>query len=114
LAVTLRATQVRLYLIVPAITLAIALISLRILFLRIRNEWNLVPAALTTLIIAELTIAAHYLPLSSVAFGLFLLGPAYGLINLFTNQGIGKSWKNALGDTFIVLCVFWGLAFWFR
>ena len=114
LAVTLRANQLRLFLIVPALTLAIALINLRILYLRLRRQWNLVPAALPTLIIAELTIVAHYLPLSPVAFGLFLLGPAYGLINLVSNLDYGKPWKPALSDTLIILCVFWGLAFWFR
>jgi hypothetical protein len=114
LVVTLRASQIRLFLLIPALTLTIGLISLRTLNLRLRGKWNFRSAAVITLIMVELSVAAHYLPLSPVAFGLFLLGPAYGLTNLFGNLGVDKTWKEASVDPLIILIVFWGLAFWLR
>ena len=62
----------------------------------------------------ELALAAHYLPLPPISFGLFLLGPAYGLTTLFGYLGQGKPWKKALVDPCVVLVLFWGLALWLR
>jgi hypothetical protein len=114
LLVTLRASQVRLFLLIPALTLTIGLISLRTLNLRFRGIWDFRSAAIITLIMVELSVAAHYLPLSPIAFGLFLLGPAYGLTIFLGNLGDGKHWREAVTDPLIILVVFWGFAFWLR
>jgi hypothetical protein len=113
LATTLKASQLRLFLLVPALTIVTALISLRTLHLRLRGKWAFGPTGINALIVAELTAAAHYLPLSPVAFGLFLLGPAYALINLFGNLAEGKSGREAFLEPLIVLLVFWGLVLLF-
>lgn len=114
LAVTLKTNQIRLFLLVPALTLAVFLISLRILHLRLRGKWAFLEAGLSAIIIAQITIAGYYLPLAPIPFGLFLLGPAYGLTILFSNLGDGKAWKNALPEPLAVQLIFWFLALWLR
>jgi hypothetical protein len=114
LAVTLRVSQIRLFLLVPALTLVITFVSLRILHLRQREKWAFQEAGISALIMAQISVAAHYLPLSPLSFGLSLLGPAYGLSSLFGNLGDGKTWGEAILEPLAVLGIFWFLAFWFR
>ena len=113
LATTLRVTQIRLFLLVPALTIVTALITLRTLHLRLRGEWAFAATGITALIVAEIAAAAHYLPLGPVAFGLFLLGPAYALTSLFGNFGEGKSGREAFIEPLVILIVFWILALLF-
>jgi len=114
LAVTLKANQLRLYLLVPALTLVVLLVSLRMMHLWRRGRWAFQEAGISTLILVQITIAAYYLPLQPISFGLFLLGPAYGITRLFGNLGDGKSWKGAIPEPIAVLVIFWCLAIWLR
>ena len=114
LSVTLKASQIRLFQLVPPLSLVVLLVSLRILHLRWQGKFALQEASLNTLILAQITIAAYYLPLSPIAFGMFLLGPAYGLNGLFANIGDGKSWKEAIPEPIAVFVIFWCLALLLR
>ena len=114
LAVTLKASQIRLYLLAPALTLVISFVNLRIYHLRHRGKWAFQEAGISALIVAQLSIAAFYLPLPPISFGLCLVGPAYGLSSLFGNLGDGKTWKEAIPEPTIVLAIFLFLAFWLR
>ncbi len=114
LAATLKASQIRLFLLVPALTLSVLFVSLRILHLQSRGKWAFQEAGISALIMAQISLAAFYLPLSPISFGLFLLGPSYGLTNLFSNLDDGKTWKNSISEPLIVIVLFWCLAFWFR
>jgi hypothetical protein len=101
-------------LLVPGLTLGIALISIRTLNLRLKDQ-NVLPAVgVCATIMAQITIAAHYLPLSPVAFGLFLLGPAYGINSFLGNLGKGESGRRALAEPIFVWIMLWGLAWWYR
>lgn len=114
LCVTLKAIELRLFLLVPVLTLVVALISLRMLQIRLREKWAFQTSAVITLMMGQITTAIYYLPLSPIAFGLSLLGFAYGFINLFGNLGEEKSWKEAAIEPVVVLSIFWGLAFLLR
>jgi hypothetical protein len=114
LSVSLKASQIRLYLLVPALTLAVFTISLRTLYLRKRGNWAFQAAGISTLISAQIAAAAYYLPLGPISFGLCLLGPAYGLNSLFSNLEEGKTWKAAILEPLSVLTIFLCLAFWLR
>ena len=114
LAITLRAAQLRLFLLVPGLTLGIALISIRTLNLRLKDQNVLAAVGVCATIMAQITIAAHYLPLSPVAFGLFLLGPAYGINSFLGNLGKGESGRRALAEPIFVWIMLWGLAWWYR
>jgi hypothetical protein len=110
LTTTLKANQLRLYLLVPAITVVTSLISLRILHLRLRGQWTFIATGISTLIVAEIATVAHYLPLSPVAFGLLILGSAYALTSLFGNFGEGKPTRESFVEPLAVLLIFWILA----
>ncbi|MFC1997277.1 hypothetical protein ACFLXI_06685 [Chloroflexota bacterium] len=114
LAVSLKESQIRLFLLVPALTLVVFLVSLRILHLRLRGVWAFQEAGICGLIMAQITIAAFYLPLAPISFGLFLLGPAYGLISIVGNLGDDKSFKKVIPEPLAVLFIFWFLAYWLR
>jgi hypothetical protein len=114
LAITLRSAGVRLFLILPALTIAGGLVSLRTLHLRLRGEWAIVPSIVLALIIAQLTAALHYWPVSPIAFGLAILGPAYALSSLIASLLEGEPLRQAITEPSLVLIVVWGTALWTR
>ena len=114
LSVTLKASQIRLYQLIPPLMLMMFIVSLRILHLRSLGKLSLQEASLITLILAQILIAAYYLPFSPISFGLFIQGPAYGLNSLFANIGDGKPWKEAIIEPVIAFIIFGSLAFVFR
>ncbi len=113
LSVTLKAIELRLFLLVPVLTLVVVIISLRTFHLRLRGDWAFRASGLIALIMAQIAAAFYYLPFSPVAFGLSLLGPAYGLINLFGNLAEGKSWKEFNHRTDSCACYFLGSSYFF-
>lgn len=112
LAITLRSAGLRLFLILPALTLSAWLVSLRTLHLRLRGHWLFLPALVLTLINAQLTAALHYWPLSPITYGLILLGPTYALTSLIGALSEGQSWRRAILEPALVLIVVWGTALW--
>jgi hypothetical protein len=114
LSVTLKASQIRLYQLIPPLMLMMFIVSLRILHLRSQGKLALLEASLITLIVAQISFAAYYLPFSPIAFGLFLQGPAYGLNSIFANIGDGKPWNKAMIDSVIAFVIFGSLALIFR
>jgi hypothetical protein len=114
LTITLRAMGLRLYLIVPALALTAALISLRTLSLWMQGPWAILASGICAVIVAQLVAAAHYLPFSPVSYGLFLLGPAYGLTVFLGNLGVGKPQRGAVIEFIALLLVFWMPVWWLR
>jgi hypothetical protein len=114
LAASLRYANLRLFLILPALTLAAALISLRTLHLRLRGQWAWLHAGIVTFIIGQLVAAFHYLPLSPVAYALALVGAAYGLTSLMDSLLEGASLRQALIEPLVIVAIFWATALWVR
>ncbi len=114
LAVTLRYTEIRLFFLLPALTLAIFLVSLRTLHLRNQKRWAILEALLIALLVAEWTTVTYYLPLSPVSFGMVLLGPAYALTSLLAALAEKKTIRQSILEPAVVLLLVWGLAFWIR
>lgn len=114
LSVTLKASQIRLYQLISPLMLMMFIISLRILHLRSQGKLALQEASLITIIVAQISIAAYYLPFSPISFGLFLLGPAYGLNSVFANLGDGKPWREAMIDPVFAFLIFGSLSFILR
>ena len=112
LAIVLRFASTRLFLALPALALASGLVSLRTLHLRLGGEWAFAPATVVLLIIGQLAAGLHYWPLSPVAYGLALLGPAYSLTSFFANLGEGVQIRKALLEPALVLILIWGAAIW--
>jgi len=110
LASGLRFSGSRLFLLLPSLTLAGGLASLRALRLRIPGQWSFIPAAVCTFITIQIAAALHYWPLSPVRFGLVLLGPAYCLTNLVGNLAEGEPLQQAAVEPLVVLALIWGAA----
>ena len=114
LAVALRFSGARLFLILPALTLAAGLVSLRALHLRLHGRWIFVQAGLIALMITQMVAALHYWPLEPVPYGLALLGPAYALTSLFARLEEGEAVRQALVEPVVILILVWGTAIWIR
>lgn len=102
-----REGMLRIYLLVPTVGLTMLLVSLRTLHLRFSNRWDLVWSMAIAMTISGLAIGLHYLPLSPIQFGLFLLGAAYGLTSLAGNLIEGRPGLGQWVEAGLVTLILW-------
>jgi hypothetical protein len=121
LAIFLRASDTRLFLILPAIILTQGTIVMRTIYLKLKREQifsagNAATAGLaslaTAIMIGQFSSVLHYIPTSSISYGLWLLGPAYALTIWFIRLTEGRNPKKAMVEPAIVLVAIWGVAIW--
>lgn len=112
LTVLLRASGARLFLVLPAITLSAGLIGLRIFHLRLQRRWATWQAILLAFIIAQFSAALHYLPITSIPFGLAVLGPTYALTSLVGDLVSGIPFRQAFFEPTAFICIAWLIAYW--
>jgi hypothetical protein len=112
LAIVLRYSGLRLFLTLPALTLAAGLVSLRTLHLRSHGQWAWVESATITIVCAQIIASLHYLPISPVMYGLLLIGPAYAITSLIANLADGNTLRASLIEPAIVLVIVIGTALW--
>lgn len=110
LAVALRYGTVRLFILVPALFLAAALASLRILHLRLSGRWEYAWSLGIAFVCIQIAAGLHYWPLSPIQFGLMLIGSLYGLTSLAVNLGEDQPARRAMLEPVIVIGMCWGLA----
>jgi hypothetical protein len=82
LAITVRGAGLRLYAVLSAVIPASALVSARILNLRLMGKWPLHWILGITILVSQLALSLFYLPIKPVMFGLILLGAIFALIEL--------------------------------
>ncbi len=114
LAIALRASNARLYLIAPALLLGSGLVALRTLHLRLNERWEGTWAIGIALITVQLGAALYYLPLTAVRFGLGLLGPLYALTSLAVSLAEGNPIRQAILEPAVMLILLSGLMVWFH
>ena len=114
LAITIRAAEIRLFLLVPTITVVCGLSSLRALHLRLHKRWAFTSTVVIAIIIGQLSAALNYLNIDPVTFGLVLLGPAYALTSLVGGVLERKYWRQIIAEPIFVLVIVWGFAFLIR
>lgn len=114
LSFALRAGEVRLYILLPALLLAASLASLRILHLRVGGIWEFAWSLGIGLVAIQLAAGLHYWPLTPVQFGLLLIGPLYGLINIAINLSENVPTRRATLEPSIITALCWGLAIFIR
>jgi len=114
LSVALRTSESRLFLIAPALFLAASLTSLRILYLRLNGRWEYAWALGIGLVCIQLAAGLYYWPLSPIQFGLLLVGPLYGLVNLAVNLGESIPTRRAVLEPTIITALCCCLAIFIR
>ena len=114
LAIALRSSSIRLFLLLPALFMASSFAGLRILRLRSSGKWEYAWALGIGLICVQLAASLHYWPITPIQFGLLLIGPLYGLINLAINLGDNIPTRRAAFETAIVTALCWSLAIFIR
>jgi hypothetical protein len=114
LAIAISSAGLRLYLMLPALMPAAGLVCLRTLYLRSRGQWLLIWSAVIALVVGQIAVGLHYLPLTPVSFGLLLLGPTYALTSLAARSSEGRPWGEVIGEPVIMLVLVWGMAYWLR
>ena len=114
LSVALKSSNVRLFILLPTLFIASILASLRILHLRVRGKWEYAWSLGIGLVCTQLAAGLHYWPLTPIKFGLLLIGPLYGLINLAINLGENIPTRQAAVEPSIVTVLCWGLAIFLR
>ena len=82
LAVSIRVSSVRLYIMAPTTGLAAVLVSMRIFYLRTGYAWRYSWSIGIGLIMMQLAAGLHYLSLEPVQFGLIMAGLLNGLITI--------------------------------
>lgn len=110
LTISLAAAGSRLYVLLPALGLAIFLVALRTLYLRLTGRWYFGWAAAIALIAVQSATALHYWPVSPLRYGLMILGLAYSLTSLAGAVEEGRPWRSLWVELAIMLAVLWGLA----
>lgn len=114
LAVALKASNSRLFLVAPALFVGSFLAALRTLHLRLDERWEFAWAVGIGLVGMQLGAALHYLPLTPVRYGLALLAPVYALTLLAVLLADGIPFRRAAAEPAIMLALLWGLLIWFR
>lgn len=114
LAVALKASSVRLFMVAPALFLGGGLVALRTLHLRLNERWEVTWAIGIGLVTVQLGAALYYMPLTPVRFGLGLLGPVYALTSLAVSLAQGNPPRQAILEPAVMLILLCGLMIWFR
>jgi hypothetical protein len=109
-AIALRLGGMRLFLEIPAVFVAAGLVALRSLRLRLVGDWEIQWALGIGLVSAQLAAGLHYWPLSSVQFGLILLGPLYALTSLAASLTEDVPVRSALAEPGLILAGMWAAA----
>ena len=113
LAIALNLENLRLYIRLPLLGIAAMMMISRSLYLRL-GHWYFVWAVVTSLIVSEIAVGFHYLPLTPTQFGLLLVGCAYALTSIVTAiKESRKDWAFwaepvAMLTLMVLISIFWG------
>jgi hypothetical protein len=115
MAMALRFSGARMFVLVPILFLAAGLISLRILHLDGTDRWDFPWAAGIGIICAQIGGGLHYWPLTPIQFSLAVTGPLYALTILsagLTTENVPL--RRAVIGPLIVLGTAWIAAIFFK
>jgi hypothetical protein len=114
LAVAIRYSGARLFLLIPGLFIASTLASLRILHLRFSGQWEFAWSLGIGLVCIQIAAGLHYWPLSPIQFGLMLVGPLYALTTLAANLGEDQPVQRAVLEPAVAAALCWGLSIFIR
>jgi len=112
LTVSLDSSNQRLIISLPAVALGAGMLSMRVFQLQLDQNWPILPSLSCLLINSQIAATFHYLPVSSLSYGLVLLGALYFPINFTINLNQGTNPKRAIVEGGIPLLIIWLVALW--
>jgi hypothetical protein len=113
-AISVRAAGMRFYLVLFTLFPTVFLVSLRTLNLRLGGVWCYFWALSIAVIIAQVALGLHYLPMTPLSYGLILLGFAYALTSLAGSVIDKKPWRTLWVEPAVICAIMLLLAFLFR
>ncbi len=111
LAIALRSAGLRLYLLLPALVIPLFLVLLRTFYLQTSGKWLLNWSFGITVLIAQVALGFHYLPIAPLTYGLALIGLLYALSDMAIAYESGLPWRKTWPGSAVMLAVFVLLAF---
>lgn len=114
LAIAVRAAGFRLYLMLPALVLPLFFVLLRTFYLRLGGKLQISWSIAIAFVIGQMAMGLHYLPVTSVQFGLLLLGLAYSLTNIATSLEERRPWQSFWYEPLLILTLLWSLALFIK
>ena len=112
LALVLRYANIRFFLLASALFGATFLVSLRTLHLRLGRHWERAWSVGIALVGIQLAAGLHYLPISPIRYGIFLLAPLYALTSLAASLLEGLPLRRAVAEPVVMLLLVWGAGIW--
>lgn len=112
LAVAMSSTDQRLIVSLPAIALGTGILSMRIFQLQTQTTWPILETLACMLMISQLEAALHYLPVTTISFGVLILGALFSMINFIISVERGISFVRALIEASIPSILTVILALW--
>jgi hypothetical protein len=112
LVVSMRSEDIRLFLTLPGLAFGAWLVSLRVLHLRLQGQWLIYEGALIGMIVSQIAAALYYWPVTPVAFGVLVTGPAYALNSLFIGLIEERPLRRILVEPAIAILISMGAAAW--
>jgi hypothetical protein len=114
LAIAIRSAGLRLYLVLPTLVPVAVLVALRTVYLRSGGKWAFAWAIGIGIVIAQVAVGLHYLPVSPIRYGLLLLAPLYALTSIAGLAEENRSLRRGVAEPAVMLLVLWGLAVWLK
>lgn len=111
LAVAVRASSLRLYLLLPPLIATLGLVSWRTLYLRLGGKRMLHWGVAISVLVGQLAIGIHYWPLSPLRYGLILLASATALTSFAGGIEEKQSLRIIWIEPAVLLVFFLGFAF---
>jgi hypothetical protein len=111
LAVAVRASALRLYLLLPPLVMTLGLVSWRTLYLRLGGKRTLHWGLAISMLVGQLAIGIHYWPISPLRYGLILLAAASALTSFAGGFEEKQSLRVIWIEPAVLLLVFLGFAF---
>ncbi len=112
LTVSLESSSQRLIIALPAVAIGAITMSMRVLQMRLSQDWPVLPAIGCMLITVQIAAALHYLPINPLSYGLIILGTLFSTVNLILNFEQHVSLRRAGVEGLISIAIIWLIAIW--
>ncbi|MFW5714054.1 MAG: hypothetical protein ACOCYU_05230 [Brevefilum sp.] len=104
LSIALYSADLRLYLRLPILGVGALMVISRSIYLRV-GRWEVLWSFANSLILAEIAVGFHYLPIPPIQIGLYLVGIAYGLTSIVTAIKEGRERWAFWGEPIVMIAL---------